>query len=222
MSKMLVINAHPRVESHQSISLLVLNRFLSAYKQLDPDATVEQINLYEEQIPVVDLTALSISDKLSKGEQLSDTEQQVTDRSNEILKQFKDTTIYVIVMPMHNFNIPSKLKDYMDRIIVPRETYKFTENGSVGLLNDGRSLLVIQGSGSIYTNDDWYTEVEYSHKYLKSMFNFLGVEDYQIIRAQGTAILEWDEIRDKAYHEAEEAAQRLAAVSYNLQHFIQR
>jgi FMN-dependent NADH-azoreductase len=216
MSKMLVINAHPRVESQQSISLLVLNRFLSAYKQLNPTETVEQINLYNEQIPIVDLTALSVSDKLSKGEHLSDTEQQVTNRSNEILKQFKDSTIYVIVMPMHNFNIPSKLKDYMDTIIVPRETYKFTENGSVGLLNDGRSILVIQGSGSLYTNDDWYTEVEYSHKYLKSMFNFLGIEDYQIIRAQGTAILKWDEILDKAYHEAEEAAQRLTSVSYKV------
>ncbi|MZQ81167.1 FMN-dependent NADH-azoreductase [Paenibacillus sp. 5J-6] len=216
MSKMLVINAHPRVESQQSISLLILNRFLSAYKQLNPAATVEQINLYDEQIPAVDLTSLSASDKLSKGEHLSDAEQQVTDRSNEILKQFKDSTIYVIVMPMHNFNIPSKLKDYMDTIIVPRETYKFTENGSVGLLNDGRSMLVIQGSGSVYTNNDWYSEVEYSHKYLKSMFNFLGIEDYQIIRAQGTAILKWDEIRDKAYREAEEAAQRLTAVSYKV------
>lgn len=216
MSKMLVINAHPRVESQQSISLLVLNRFLSAYKQLNPTETVEQINLYDEQIPIVDLTALSASDKLSKGEHLSDTEQQITNRRNEILKQFKDSTIYVIVMPMHNFNIPSKLKDYMDTIIVPRETYKFTDNGSVGLLNDGRSMLVIQGSGSVYTNNDWYSEVEYSHKYLKSMFNFLGIEDYQIIRAQGTAILKWDEIRDKAYREAEEAAQRLTAVSYKV------
>lgn len=66
MSKMLVINAHPRVESQQSISLLVLNRFLSAYKQLNPTETIEQINLYDEQIPIVNLTALSASDKLSK------------------------------------------------------------------------------------------------------------------------------------------------------------
>ncbi|KQX48659.1 FMN-dependent NADH-azoreductase [Paenibacillus sp. Root444D2] len=216
MSKMLVINAHPQVESQQSISLLVLNHFLSIYKQLNPTETVEQVNLYGEQIPVVDHTVLSASDKLRKGEPLTDAEQQVTDRRNEILKQFKDSTKYVIAMPLHNFNIPSKLKDYMDTIIIPRETYKFTENGSVGLLYDGRSMLVIQGSGSVYTNDDWYTEVEYSHKYLKSMFNFLGIEDYQIIRAQGTAILKWEEILDKAYREAGEAARRLTAVNHKV------
>ncbi len=91
--------------------------------------------------------------------------------------------------------------------MIARETFKYTENGSVGLLKDGRSLLVIQASGGIYTNIDWYTEVEYSHKYLKSMFNFLGIEDYQIIRAQGTNLLEQNEVLQKAY---KEAALRLA------------
>ncbi|MGO4274405.1 NAD(P)H-dependent oxidoreductase, partial [Paenibacillus sp. TAF58] len=81
---------------------------------------------------------------------------------------------------------------------------------SVGLLNDGRSLLVIQGSGSFYTNNNWYTEVEYSHKYLKSMFNFLGIQNYQIIRVQGTAIQNRDEILEKAYNEAFEAAKQLS------------
>ncbi|EEL68500.1 FMN-dependent NADH-azoreductase 1 [Bacillus mycoides] len=128
----------------------------------------------------------------------------------EILQQFKSANTYIIVLPLHNFNIPSKLKDYMDNIMIARETFKYTETGSVGLLNDGRKMLVIQASGSIYTNDDWYTEVDYSHKYLKSMFNFLGIEDFQTIRAQGTALLDQNEVLQKAYKEVEEAASRLA------------
>lgn len=78
------------------------------------------------------------------------------------------------------------------------------------MLTDGRSLLVIQASDAIYTNNDWYTEVEYSHKYLKSMFNFMGVMDYQIIRAQGNAFFDRDQVLAQAYKEAEEAAKRLA------------
>lgn len=105
-----------------------------------------------------------------------------------------------------------KLKDYIDNIIIPRETYKYIENGSVGLLKDGRSLLVIQGSGSIYTNNDWYTEVEYSHKYLKSMFNFLGIEDYQIIRAQGTVIRNREVVLEEAYKDADQAAKHLSGL----------
>jgi len=63
---------------------------------------------------------------------------------------------------------------------------------------------------AIYTNNDWYTEVEYSHKYLKSMFNFFGIEDYQILRVQGTDKLDRDEVLKNAYKEAEEAASKLA------------
>ncbi|MEH7590949.1 NAD(P)H-dependent oxidoreductase, partial [Priestia megaterium] len=102
------------------------------------------------------------------------------------------------------------LKDYMDNIMIARETFKYTETGSVGLLKDGRRMLVIQASGGIYTNNDWYTEVEYSHKYLKSMFNFLGIEDYQIVRVQGTNVLDSNKVVEKAYKEVEVAASRLA------------
>lgn len=75
---------------------------------------------------------------------------------SKILKQFKSANTYVIVLPLHNFNIPSKLKDYKDNIIA-REIFKYTKKGSVGLLKDGRRILVIKASGGIYTN-------EYSHK----------------------------------------------------------
>lgn len=159
---------------------------------------------------MIDNTVLSAWEKQRKEQKLTSQEQKVTERMSEILQQFKSANTYVIVLPLHNFNIPSKLKDYMDNIMIARETFKYTENGSVGLLKDGRRLLVIQASGGIYTNNDWYTEVEYSHKYLKSMFNFLGIEDYQIIRAQGTNLLEPIEVLQKAYKEAEEVALRLA------------
>jgi FMN-dependent NADH-azoreductase len=102
---------------------------------------------------------------------------------SEILRQFKSAKKYVIALPLHNFNVPSKLKDYMDNILIAKETFAYTDKGSVGLMNDGRDVLVIQASDGIYTNQDWYTEVEYSHKFLKAMFNFMGV-DYRIIRAQ--------------------------------------
>ncbi|ANE45301.1 FMN-dependent NADH-azoreductase [Paenibacillus swuensis] len=211
MNKLLVINAHPEVNSASSYSLNVLNHFMKIYKERHAnDEAIEQINLYNDVIPMVDQTVLSAWGKQNNGEELTSEEQEVTGRMSNILQQFKSADKYVIAYPLHNFNIPSKLKDYMDNILIARETFKYTEDGSVGLLKDGRSMLVIQGSGGIYTNNDWYTEVEYSHKYLKSMFNFLGIEDYNILRVQGTSILPQDEILQKAYQEAEEAASILA------------
>ncbi len=71
-------------------------------------------------------------------------------------------------------------------------------------------VCLIQGSGGVYTNNDWYTEVEFSHHYLQSMFQFLGLTDYQIIRAQGTSLFDHTQILRKAYKEVETAAVRLA------------
>ncbi|WML44742.1 NAD(P)H-dependent oxidoreductase [Neobacillus sp. PS3-40] len=211
MDKMLVINAHSNGDSPSSFSLQVYNHFLKLYKELkNPIERIEIINLYSEDIPSIGPTVLSAWKKLAEGERITDEERRITQRMTTILHQFKSANKYVIVIPLHNFNIPSKLKDYMDNILIVRETFKYTENGPMGLLKDGRSLLVIQASGSIYTNNDWYSEVEYSHKYLKSMFNLMGIEDYQIIRAQGTALLNLEDILEKAYKEAEEAAVRLS------------
>ncbi|MGG0731044.1 FMN-dependent NADH-azoreductase [Bacillus paramycoides] len=211
MSKLLIINAHPEVESTSSVSLNVLNHFKKVYKELySKDEVIEQIDLYSDEVPMIDKTVLNAWAKLAKGQELTNEEKEVTNRMSEVLQQFKSANKYVIALPLHNFNVPSKLKDYMDNILIARETFKYTENGSVGLLTDGRSMLVIQGSGSIYTNNDWYTEVEYSHKYLKSMFKFIGIEDYHMVRAQGTALLDRDAILENAYIEVEKIASAFA------------
>lgn len=209
MEKLLVINAHPKVDDSSSVSLQVLRHFLETYRALDPGTPIEQIDLYREFVPGIDHVVLNAWAKIGREESLTEQEQIVTLRMSDILQQFKSAKKYVIAMPLHNFNVPSKLKDYMDNILIAKETFAYTSKGSVGLLTDDRSVLVIQASDGVYTNNDWYTEVEYSHKYLKSMFNFIGVENYQIIRAQGNAILDRSEVFAKACREAESAAASL-------------
>lgn len=223
MDKLLVINAHPKVDDRSSVSLQVLHRFLYRYRKLAGDAPIEQINLYRDFVPAVDSVLLSAWEKTGRigggaaaAQSLTAEEERLSARMEEILRQFKSARRYVIAMPLHNFNIPSKLKDYFDNILIARETFAYTDHGSVGLLTDGRSALVIQASDGIYTNNDWYTEVEYSHKYVKSMFNFIGVEDYRIIRAQGNAVLDRDEILTKAFQEADAAAEAWARSRQNV------
>lgn len=213
METLLVINAHPMVDADSSISLQVLHHFLETYRERNPEGPIEQIDLYRDTIPCIDRTFLSLQEKRRSGEPLTEEEQSLDSRMTEILQQFKRAKKYVIAMPLHNFNIPSKLKDYIDNILIAKETFAYTDKGSVGLLNDGRNVLVIQASHAILTNEDWYTEVEYSHKYLKAMFNFMGV-DYQIIRAQGSYMLGRDEVLALAFREAESAAASFARTDH--------
>lgn len=141
MSKTLIINAHPKIDSASSFSLNVLDHFLKVYQQSKPGETIEQINLYSDEVPAVDQTVLSAWEKLAKGKSITADEHKVTARMSEVLQQFKSANKYVIAMPLHNFNIPSKLKDYMDNILIARETFKYTDTGSEGLLKDGRAFM---------------------------------------------------------------------------------
>ncbi|GGH11641.1 FMN-dependent NADH-azoreductase [Paenibacillus segetis] len=218
MRKLLIINAHPDFDSITSASLDMLNYFKKVYKEKHPnDEVIEQIDLYDVEVPVIDKIVLSAWAKQAEGKELTIQEKNVTDRMNEILKQFKSANKYVVVLPLHNFNIPSKLKDYIDNVMIARETFRYIEtpmsNGrvSVGLLDDGRSVVTIQASGSIYTNKDFYTELDYSNKFLKSIFDIMGIEDFETVRIQGTAFLDRNEVLQKAYKEAKEQASKLAA-----------
>ena len=90
---------------------------------------------------------------------------------------------------LYNFNITSKLKDYIDNILLPNETFKYKENGSVGLMTDNYKILLLQVSGSIFTNNDRYIPMEFTHFYLKFLFEeFMGFDKFYIARAEGTPL----------------------------------
>ena len=66
MEHLLVINAHPRVRSEKSLSLQVLEFFVSKYAQ-NPASLIEQIDLYREFIPAIDANLLNGWEKLESG-----------------------------------------------------------------------------------------------------------------------------------------------------------
>lgn len=78
------------------------------------------------------------------------------------------------------------MKDYIDNILVAHETFKYTPEGSVGLMTDNYKVMLLQASGSIYTNNDRYTPLEFSRMYLQGIFEeLMGFDKFSIVRAQG-------------------------------------
>ncbi len=204
--KTLIINAHPRFDSKVSYSLKLQKHFMDKFEGKFDLKDLEIIDLYDEYIPNLNEEVLTIFDKQKEGQTLNDEEQIVANRMRELLDQFKNHKRVVVVMPMHNFNIPSKLKDYVDNVLIARETFKYTETGYAGLMNDGRKLLLLQGSGSIYSNNDKYSELEFSRKYLNVVFKeVMEFDSFDIVRAEGTAtgLFTEDEILNKAYKDME-------------------
>lgn len=188
MMDFLLINAHPEPTS-DTFSHKLQDYFIHQLKQYNPDIDLTILNLAHQDIPRLDKEMLNLFNQQIQQQTLSAEQLKLQHKMQAILTQFKAHKRIIITLPLHNFNIPSILKDYMDNILIARETFKYTESGSVGLINDDRKIFVLQSSGSIYTQNDRYTPLEFSQMYLKEMFcNIMGFNAFFIARVQGTSI----------------------------------
>lgn len=196
----LLINAHPDFHNENTYTAKLKNLFLEKYKNAFPNGTIEELNLYDIALPrIEEAQLLNVWNKQSSGSTLTEDETKIANLQAFLLKQFKEHHRIVILTPLHNFNITSRLKDYIDNIMIARETFKYTEDGSVGLMTDDYKALLLQASGGIYTNDNRYTPLEFSHYYLKEMFKeIMGFDEFYIARAQGTSVLSENEILNAA------------------------
>ncbi len=205
--KTLLINAHPDFTNHNHFSVQLQQKFIDKYKNEFRDEELTIIHLYDMDIPRIEADGLlAIWNKQKSDIALNPTEAEIAEQSAALLTQFKDYHRIVISTPLHNFNITSRLKDYMDNILIARETFKYTESGSVGLMTDDYRLLLLQASGGIYTNNDRYTALDFAPNYLKEMFtNIMGFSQFDLVRAQGTDILSADKVWEHANLDLEKA-----------------
>jgi FMN-dependent NADH-azoreductase len=208
MAKLLYITANPKAEE-QSFSLSVGRAFLNAYKQQNPQDEIVELDLYQTDIPYIDTDVFSGWGKLQQGhafDQLSADEKAKVSRINQLTDQFIEADKYVFVTPMWNFSFPPKMKAYIDTICIAGKTFKYTENGSVGLLTDKKAVH-IQARGGIYSEAPM-NEFEFGDRYLKAVLGFIGITDVQSIIVEGMAQFpnEAEGIKEKAIKQAQEVA----------------
>jgi FMN-dependent NADH-azoreductase len=83
-----------------------------------------------------------------------------------MLDEFLAADIVVIGAPMYNFTIPSQLKAWIDRILVPGKTFTYGPQGPEGLAGDKRVVVAIS-RGGIYDADTPTAAGEHLETYLR-------------------------------------------------------
>ncbi|RKD25068.1 FMN-dependent NADH-azoreductase [Ammoniphilus oxalaticus] len=208
MAKVLYITANPKSVEH-SYCLSVGQAFLETYQQENPTDEIITLNLFEEEFPKLDHDVFSAWGKLQQGvdfSELTDEETRKVGRLNEIVDQFISMDKYVFVTPLWNLSFPSVVKDYIDAICVAGKTFKYTDQGSVGLLT-GKKAIHIQARGGIYVEPPM-SELEMGDRFIRSILTFLGVPSIESVIVEGMAQLpdQAEEIKAKAIDEAKKAA----------------
>lgn len=101
--------------------------------------------------------------------------------SEQLIQELRDADTLVIGAPMYNFAIAASLKHWIDAICRAGVSFKYTEQGPVGLLNIQR-VFIITGTGGTPVG----SQMDFVSGYLTHIFGFLGVKDIFQIDASGS------------------------------------
>ena len=204
MAKLLYVQASPRKE--RSKSNQVAAAFLESYQKSHPDDTIETLNVFEADLPSFDGLTVQAKYTIMHGAEHTAEERQAWDAVETIIEKFKSADKYVISLPMWNFGIPYRLKQYIDILVQPGYTFKVGENGYEGLVK-GKPAVVIYARGGAYLN-----AVEYDKQkpYMEQILGFMGFEDIRSIVVEPT-LAEGEDPARKAVQEGIKKAQESAS-----------
>ncbi len=96
--------------------------------------------------------------------------------------------VLVIGAPMYNFNIPTQLKSWIDRIVVAGRTFRYTEKGPEGLLPPGKKAFIVATSGGFYSGESPARVLEHTVSYLEGVLTHIGITDVTVFRAEGIGL----------------------------------
>ena len=196
MSKILYIKANAKSDG-QSRTFQISNMFIEEYKKINPEDEIITLDLYKEGIDFLTI------DQLHELQSPKEWE----GKDHPILKyafQFLEADKYVVAEPLWNLGCPAILKAYIDYVCIAGITFKYTENGPVGLCQ-GKKAVNITSRGGKYTEPP-FSEFEMGDKYIRTIFAFLGITDYTTIAAEELDVIGKDinAIIEKAIEEAKE------------------
>lgn len=129
-----------------------------------------------ESIPLLTETMIGsyyTPQKARTQEQLSSIEV-----SNQIVEEAKESDVWVIGAPIYNFAAPGSLKAWADQLARVGETFKYTEDGPVGLLQNKKVFVIITSGGTKINS-----EIDFLTPWIKQFLKFVGVKDVTIVEA---------------------------------------
>lgn len=154
---------------------------VEAWSAAAPNAQVTYRDLASDalsHLSAASLVAAGTPDELRDAAQKHEAE-----LAERTLEEFLAADAIVIGAPMYNFAIPSQLKAWIDRIAVAGKTFSYSENGPVGLAG-GKTVVIASSAGGIHAGQP---SGQAHEDYLVRVLNFLGIDDIEIVRAEGLA-----------------------------------
>lgn len=205
MRSILLVTSSPR--GTLSVSTRVARKLVEKLHAALPGSVVVTRDLVENALPHIDpnfVTALATPTTGLPAEQKA-----ALTLSDSVVEEVLTADTIVIGAGIINFSIPSTLKAWLDHLARSGRTFRYTENGSEGLIKN-KKVYVIVASGGVYSGGP-ASALDHAVPYLMSMLKFLGMDDVEVIRIEGLAM--GSEVQQEALTKAQKRVDEIAAAA---------
>ena len=172
MNNILHIDASGREKP--SISRQLSNEIV---QKISSDQTRGTYRDVSQGLPFVD--DLMIGAYFTQKAERSEEQHQSIGLSGTIVEELVAADTVVIGMPIYNFSMPAGFKAWSDLAARVGETFKYTQNGPVGLL-EGKKAYVAVASGGTKIG----SEIDFLTPWLRHFLGFIGIHDVEIVQAE--------------------------------------
>ena len=172
-TRILRLNASANIEA--STSKKLGDRLVEQLRNEYGDIEINQRNL-NQGLTFIDNEWVAAN--FTASEERSEDQRARLAFSDSLIEELRQADHIVLTTPMYNFGIPASLKAWVDLIARAGVTFRYTENGPVGLLGNKRVDIVITTGGAPLESP-----VDFVSGYLRQIFGFIGIDDINIIGA---------------------------------------
>ncbi len=162
-----------------SVTRSLADRLLKRLTEIGAAGAVQHRDLADGAPKPV--AAAWIGANFTAADERSADQQDVLAESDALVEELKRADTVVITVPIYNFGVPAALKAWVDQVARARVTFKYTENGPVGLLDGKKAYLVVASGGTPVES-----EIDFATGYMKHILGFIGIHDVTVIGAGRT------------------------------------
>jgi FMN-dependent NADH-azoreductase len=174
-------------------------------------ASVETLDLAKAMLPAFDGAIIEGRYALIEGRPVSADVAEAWRTIGQTIEHFLSFDMYVFTVPMWNFGLPWRLKQYVDVITQPGLAFTVDANGVNGLATGRRAILVCSGALDIRP-DRPGNALDFQTAYMRAWLGFIGITDVHDVQIRPTygPPEQVEAAMMEAYSDADALADRLA------------
>ena len=100
--------------------------------------------------------------------------------SDILVDELNNADLIVIGLPIYNFGVPAAFKAWIDQVVRSKLTFRYSDTGPIGLLNNKKAYILIVSGGTKLG-----AELDFISDYLRHVLSFIGITDVSFIDSSG-------------------------------------